>query len=160
MAFTSPCPAQARLPRSFSTSWGYLLVSVASRPHWDVRATSTPSGVAYTRSEFKSSWSSLDALEWVLSNIFSLPELIRLFRARPELSSLLPESTPDLLRRTAEQLAGGDQIEAALEDELEEWFDRRMAPLRRADRHFWRSVIDSLRQLRARGELMPEGVPV
>jgi hypothetical protein len=47
-----------------------------------------------------------------------------------------------------------------LEDELVDWLDQRTAPLRRADRHFWRTVIDALRGLRAGGELMPEGTPV
>jgi hypothetical protein len=151
--------------RDIDTDWG-CLHTVGIQELVELKKTQRPrdypiiSRLALVWFEEKAPHWSADDLEWVLSNIFSLPEMTRLFRARPELLSLLPETTPDLVRRAAEQLAGGDQIEEAIEDELEEWFDRRMAPLRRADRHFWRSVIDSLRQLRTRGELMQEGAPV
>jgi hypothetical protein len=151
--------------RDIDTEWG-CLHTVGIQELVELKKTQRPrdypiiSRLALVWFEEKAPHWSVDDLEWALSNIFSLPELIRLFRARPQLSSLLAKSTPDLVRRAAEQVAGGGQIEEAMEDELEDWFDRRMAPLRRADRHFWRSVIDSLRQLRARGELMPEGAPV
>jgi hypothetical protein len=95
-------------------------------------------------------------LSWVLANIFSLPELTRFLSSRPNLRAL-PTDTPELVRRAAEQFESHGSLEQTLEDELEDWFDQRVAPLRRADRHFWRSVIDALRTLRAHGELMPEG---
>jgi hypothetical protein len=72
---------------------------------------------------------------------------------------------PQLFPRTLifglrQQLTETGRLDESLEDELTDWLDLRTAPLRRADRHFWRTVIDALRELRARGELMTEGTAV
>jgi hypothetical protein len=109
--------------------------------------------------ERRTSFSGKD-LAWVVDNIFSLPELLRLLIEHPSVGTELPSTTPDIVARAARQLTQHGHLEQSLEDELEDWLDQRVAPLRRADRHFWRTVIESLRQLRARGELMVEGAPV
>lgn len=99
------------------------------------------------------------AVTWALENIFTLTEL-RSFLLRPEVSSSKALGRHELVRRAAEQLSASSQLEESLEDALEDWFDGRIALLRRADRRFWRPVIDELRKLRAAGRLMVEGSPV
>jgi hypothetical protein len=91
---------------------------------------------------------------WAIDHVFSLPEFKRLVRGYP---ATVPELGDALLRRAAQQLTTGVDLPVELEDELEDSFDAKVAPLRKADRHFWRVVIDELRELRARGELMRVG---
>jgi hypothetical protein len=99
-------------------------------------------------------------LAWVLENIFSLPELLRLFIEHPEQVERLPPATPELVVRAARLMTQDGSLEQSLEDALEDWLDQRTLPLRRADRHFWRTVIDALRRLRAQDQLMAEGALV
>jgi hypothetical protein len=72
----------------------------------------------------------------------------------------LDEHRVDWLDHAAVDVAQGRPLSETQEDELEDWFDSRTAPLRKADRHFWRTVIDELRQLRANGKLAAQGSPV
>lgn len=99
-----------------------------------------------------------DDLRWAFDHVFTLSEFRRLVHLLPSSLRVLPSGT--VLARAAAHLESKGELPPALEDELEEWFDARMAPLRRADRHFWRGVIDELRQLRAAGRLVAEGTPV
>ncbi len=98
-------------------------------------------------------------LEWAIDNVFSLSEWKRLVQTHPIVQRALP-SNAGILQNSAEILAVGDVLPVVLEDKLEDWFDQRTAPLRKADRHFWRPVIDDLRQLRTLGELLKEGTLV
>ncbi len=100
-------------------------------------------------------WSD-EQLAWALDNTFSLPELQQLLLAYPALSRVLA-TAPTIVQRASAALSHDGKWSPALEDELEEWLDQRVAILKRADRHFWRSVIDDLRHLRAQSALMPEG---
>jgi hypothetical protein len=43
-----------------------------------------------------------------------------------------------------------------LEDELDAWLEARTAPLRAADRRYWRPIIDELRELKRNEQLMAE----
>jgi hypothetical protein len=99
-------------------------------------------------------------LAWATDNLFSLPEFVSLFRDHPGVADELLDDCHELVRRASREIAAHHQLSPELEDELEEWLDQRTAPLRRADRHFWRPVIDELRGLRAAGQLMAEGSAV
>lgn len=100
-----------------------------------------------------------DDRRWALDNVFGLAELERLLVEYPDVRRGLGPTDGPLLE-AAELLARGEVLPAALEDEIEDAFDARMAPLRRADRRFWRPVIDDLRRLRADGNLLVPGTPV
>lgn len=97
-------------------------------------------------------------LGWARDHVFGLGELTPLITEYPAVHQVLEPGT--LLHQAAEQLARAGQLDPGLEDDLDDWFERRMAPLRKADRRFWRHVIDELRTLRAGGNLMPAGSPV
>src|SRR5690606_5914107 len=99
-----------------------------------------------------------EELAWIRDNMFSLTEFVRWITDYPSAERVLaPES---VLQRAAEQLRQQGDLSPRLEDELDDWFEQRMAPLRKADRSFWRPVIDELRVLRQNGQLMTLGAPV
>ncbi len=151
--------------RNIDTRWG-VLPTIGIKDLVEIKKTQRPrdypiiSRLALAWLDERSANCSADDLEWALDNLFSLPELVRLFIEHPDLAAVLPPSTPDLVVSAAVQLRAHGQLQQTLEDDLEDWFDQKMAPIRRSDRHFWRTVIETLRQLRARGELMTEGAPV
>ncbi len=98
-------------------------------------------------------------LAWVADNIFSLSEFKQLLNEFPQVGSVLGVRDPLIAGAVVAWGANG-ALSPELEDQLEDWFDARSAPLRKADRHFWRAVIDELRELRAGGQLMVQGTPV
>ena len=99
-----------------------------------------------------------EELRWAVANVFGLTEFRQLVTEFPEVCRVL--GTAPALRQAAEQISHGRTLPEALEDELEELFDGRTARHRKADRHFWRRVIEDLGELRAQGSLMQKGTPV
>ena len=151
--------------RTFDTPWGRL-PTVGIPDLVELKKTQRPrdypiiSRLALAWSDERGrDYSSKDA-KWILDNMFSLPELIRLLADHPTISSSLPLETPDLIVQASVQIGQSGRLDVSLEDQIEQWMDARIAPLRRADRHFWRPVIDALRDLRSRGELETEGTLV
>jgi hypothetical protein len=114
--------------------------------------------LALTRVEQAGPQCSEEVLRWAFDNVFTLSEFRRLVQAVANGERVLAKDS--VAHRAASQLAATSDLDPNLEDELEEWFDARMAPLRRADRRFWRTVIDELRDLRNAGRLVAEGTPV
>ncbi len=151
--------------RDIETRWG-TLHTVGIKELVELKKTQRPrdypiiSRLALAWLDEQTADCSTEELQWVLDNVFSLAELTRLFIEHPELLARLPTDTHELVVRAAGQLALQGRIEQPLEDDLEDWMDGRVAPLRRADRHFWRAVIEALRQLRASRALMAEGTLV
>jgi hypothetical protein len=154
--------ARARA-RVFETEWGPL-PTVAIVDLVELKKTQRPrdypiiSRLALARVEEEGSALSDRDLLWAFDNVFTLSEFRRLTQAVAGGARVLPDGS--VARRAAAALVLEGDLEPALEDELEESFDARMAPLRRADRRFWRAVIDELRSLRADGRLATEGSPV
>lgn len=152
-----------RNARDFATQWGRL-PTVGIQELVEIKKTQRPRDypiigrlVFAFLQDRAPSWTDAD-LEWARDNIFSLAEFTRVIAEYPALHrALQPGSVP---QRAAEQLTLHGRIPPELEDELDDWFEQRMAPLRRADRHFWRPVIDELRALREHGQLMPLGTSV
>jgi hypothetical protein len=150
--------------RQFETPWGSLpTLGIAELV--ELKKTQRPRDypiigrLVLTRiRELGPPWAASD-IEWALGNIYSLPELRRLLLEHPTMGRALPPVGEPIVR-AARQLSESGQLDVALEDELEVWFDQRTLPLRRADRHFWRAVIDELGQLRAEGKLVTQGTLV
>jgi hypothetical protein len=99
-------------------------------------------------------------LRWALDNVFGLPELRALVADHPDAFAELSGKLPDPLARAVPLLARGEEVPASLEDELDAGFEARSSALRRADRGYWRSIIEELRVMRREGRLMPEGAAV
>lgn len=155
--------AACRNAREFETQWG-ILRTVGIEDLVEIKKTQRPRDypiisrlVLAFMQQRAPTWTDSD-LEWARDHMFDVDEFKRWVTEYPvSLRVLQPGS---VLQRAADQLREQSQLDLRLEDELDEWFERRMAPLRRADRHYWRAVIDELRELRKQGALMPEGAPV
>lgn len=149
--------------RDFETHWG-LLRTVGIRELVELKKTQRPRdypiisrlALAFMQ-ERAPAWSNSE-LEWARDHVFGIPEFTRLATEYPAIQRALEPAS--VLQRAAERLQKSGQLDPPLEDQLDEWFELRMAPLRRADRQFWRSVIQELRELREQGKLMSEGAPV
>jgi hypothetical protein len=148
--------------QSFETPWGKLQ-TVGIRELVELKKTQRArdypiiSRLALAWLDDQEGAPSAAELNWVFDNIFSLPELLRLFEDHPNLTLSADSATPALFKEAAKQFAGRGVLAEPLEDKIETWLDERIAPLRRADRHFWRPVIEELRQLRLQGKLEVEG---
>lgn len=151
--------------RYFDTDWGRLL-TVGVHDLVELKKTQRPrdypiiSRLAISWLEEQPRPWSAKAVQWTLDHLFSLPELERLFQSHPDIVKTWPQAMPPLIHRAAMELSQSQQLDPGLEDELESWFDERTAPLRRADRHFWRRIINELKRLREAAMLTPEGAPV
>jgi hypothetical protein len=156
-------PKARQRARQFESQWG-TLPTLGILDLVELKKTQRPRDypiisrlvLAFMRE--KGTAASLQDKAWAVSNVFSLSEFTQLVREFPSVAALL--GSMPALQEATERLLRDLDLPVALEDEVEELFDRRVAVLRKADRHFWRSVIDELRQLRANGQLMPEGAPV
>jgi hypothetical protein len=149
--------------RVFETHWGALR-TVGLRDLVELKKTQRPRDypiisrlVLAFMAETGAACTEQD-VQWATDNTFSLPEFRQLVTLHPETRRGLRDHS--LLDRAASHLQAGEALDATLEDDLEDWFDSRTAPLRKADRRFWRGVIEDLRQLRAQGALTVEGSPV
>jgi hypothetical protein len=99
-------------------------------------------------------------LRWALEHVFGLPELRALIAQHPKAFGTLAPSLPQPLSQGVTALAAGQDLTPALEDELDAWLEARTAPLRSADRRYWRPIIDELRELKRNGQLMAERLTV
>jgi len=93
--------------------------------------------------------------EWALANIYTVEDLEQAVLLHP---SLL-QSADREVRELAQQQSAG-QVDDTLRDTVEEQLLQKMQRARRADRAYWRGIIDELRDLRTRGQLVPAGTPV
>jgi hypothetical protein len=156
-SFDEACAAA----QSFETPWGRLQ-TVGIRELVELKKTQRArdypiiSRLALAWLDDRAPHYPAEDLSWVFDNIYSLPELVRLFDDHSALAYSPPSSMPVLFLEAARQFARHGSLEELLEDKIETWMDERIAPLRRADRHFWRPVIEELRRMRREGELEAE----
>ncbi|MBN1270161.1 MAG: hypothetical protein JXB04_11270 [Kiritimatiellae bacterium] len=95
---------------------------------------------------------------WAVRNVYTVNELAELLREVPRVADAC-DGEPALMRFAEEILRNGDageQVRAEAESLL---LDRARLAMR-ADRVYWKDIIRELRDLRARGLLMPVGQPV
>lgn len=99
-------------------------------------------------------------LGWAVENCLGLTELRRLLLEHARsITALLPRADEPLASAAREVIETGE-LSPGSEDALDAWLERRISEYRRADRRYWVTIIDELRQLRRAGSLMPEGAPV
>jgi hypothetical protein len=97
--------------------------------------------------------------EWACSNIFTSDHLRELFERQPAAIAAAPR-LPPALHAFAGALVAGDEVPVEIEDGISNLLQEQIQSLQRADRQYWRPIIDDLRKMRAQGELMPEDEPV
>ncbi len=154
----------AQRARVFTTDWG-ALPTVGIADLVELKKTQRPRDypiigrLVLAHMSDVGGGSTENDLAWAANNIFSLPEFKQLLNEFPQVDVALSVAD-SLIRRAVDAWRTDGALSAELEDQLEDWFDARSAPLRKADRRFWRVVIDELRELRAGGQLIPQGTPV
>jgi len=90
--------------------------------------------------------------------VFTVGELRRLMlRYGAELADLM---LSPLLARALDANQSESDWPPELEDEIDAWQQQRASRIRQADRRYWRTVIEELRELRNNGSLMVEGTLV
>lgn len=95
---------------------------------------------------------------WAIDNVFTVGELRRLMlRYGAELADLM---LSPLLARALDANQSESDWPPELEDEIDAWQQQRASRIRQADRRYWRTVIEELRELRNNGSLMVEGTLV
>jgi len=97
--------------------------------------------------------------EWAGSNIFTTDHLRELFERQPAAIAVACKLAP-AMDAFAGALVAGDEVPAEIEDSASRFLQERIHSLQRADRQYWRPIIDDLRKMRAQGELMREDEPV
>jgi len=99
-------------------------------------------------------------LRWALDHILGFTEVRAVVAERPQAFAALAASIHEPVGPAIAALAAGQELEIDAEDTVDVWLDARTAPLRAADRRYWRPIIDELRHLRQAGQLMLEGQAV
>jgi hypothetical protein len=97
-----------------------------------------------------------DNFIWALEHIFTLPELTIFFTEHPEAVPVASRFDPKVAEFGRQLLATAD-VPESIEQPIRELFQRRIAELQMADRHYWRDIIGELKALRVAGKLMIEG---
>lgn len=101
-----------------------------------------------------------DELRWALQNLFTLPELRIFFAEHPDAAHLPAGDLSPALNEFSRQLVSGSEADEAIERRVNDWMQQRVADLQQADRCYWREILTELKNLRATGQLAPEGSAV
>lgn len=97
---------------------------------------------------------------WAAENVFTLPELRRLIEEHGAEADFLPATASEALQEFAQQVRAGSDVSEQIETKVTAWMQERILGIQRADRGYWREIIAELRQLRATGQLIAEGIAV
>ena len=97
--------------------------------------------------------------EWAASNIFTIDHLRELFERQPASIVVAGRFLPTI-QAFAGALVAGDEVPTEIEDSVSRLLQEQIHSLQRADRQYWRPIIDELRKMRANSELMREDEPV
>jgi len=97
---------------------------------------------------------------WAVRNIFTVSELRTLFEKQPNVLELVSADLSPALNEFARQAAEGVEISDEAVNLASTYMQARITDLQQLDRHYWRAIIAELKQLRAAGNLVPEGAEV
>jgi len=149
--------------RTFDTDWGRI-PTIGIRPLVEVkktqRAEDYPVISRLVLRLLEDTTPDAAALRWALENLMTVGALAELFRTHDAALDAHRLPLAELLTRHRDELRGGSTLSESAEDEIDAWLGERIAKHRKADRRYWRPIIDELRELRRAGQLMPEGTAV
>jgi hypothetical protein len=97
---------------------------------------------------------------WALQNIFTLPELAVFFTEHPAAVHIAQEKFSREAGEFGRQILAKGEVAESVERHVGEILQSRISGLQQADRQYWREIIRELKELRAAGQLMPEGEKV
>jgi len=145
----------------FQTDWGKLPV-IGARDLIELKKTQRladyPIISALTLGVVEDSDVSAETLSWAVANLFTAESFLFFNEHYPQWVQTSPSDIPSALTR----LAGcpADEIPDSVIEEAARWMNAAIARHQRADRHYWRPIIEELRKLRRDRILMHEGTPV
>jgi hypothetical protein len=94
---------------------------------------------------------------WAVRHLFSLPELHDFFQMHPDIIRHLDSKDMAAYRSMAVLIQNKKEIGRSLEQYIERRLLQSISDLQRKDRLHWHEIIEELKQLRSRGQLMTEG---
>jgi hypothetical protein len=151
----------ARGSRRFDTEWGILPV-LAMRELIELKKTQRLSDYpvisALTLRVLETSDITAETLKWAATNLFTVESFSSFNTRYPQWGQSPPENLPLSLTQFAGRAQ--EEIPDHVIEEAARWMSAVMARHQIADRHYWRPIINQLRQLRRDGVLMPEGAAV
>jgi hypothetical protein len=150
-----------RNSRRFETDWGKLPV-MGARDLIELKKTQRladyPVISALTLGVVEASDISAKTLSWAVANLFTVESFFFFNEHYPQWIQSSPSDIPSSLTRLAGRSA--DDIPDSVIEEAARWMSAAMARHQRADRNYWRPIIEELRKLRRDRILMHEGTPV
>lgn len=147
--------------RRFETDWGKLPV-IGARDLIELKKTQRladyPIISALTLCVVEAANVTAEILKWAAANLFTVESFFFFNEHYPQ----WVQSSPSDIPSTLISLAGrpGDEIPDSVIEEATRWMNTAIARHQRADRHYWRPIIEELRKLRRDRILMHEGTPV
>lgn len=160
------CPPRSRVfavalgeSRHFETDWGRL-PTVGLRDLIELKKTQRladyPIISTLTLGVVEASDVSAETLSWAVTNLFTAESFLFFNEHYPQW--VQSSDVPSTLTRLAGRPA--DEIPDSVIEEAARWMNAAMARHQRADRNYWRPIIEELRELRRDRILMHEGTPV
>ena len=147
--------------RRFETDWGNIPV-IGPRDLIELKKTQRladyPIISALTLSVVESSDVSAENLRWAVANLFTTETFFFFNEHYPQWAESPPSGVPSELAGLAGSPA--DEIPDSAIEEVSRWMNAAIARHQRADRNYWRPIIEQLRKLRRDRLLMSEGTPV
>lgn len=145
----------------FETDWGKLPV-IGARDLIELKKTQRladyPIISALTLGVVEASDASAETLKWAVANLFTAESFFFFNEHYPQWIRSSPDDIPPGLTRLPGHPA--DKIPDDVIEEAARWMNAAIARHQRADRHYWRPIIEELRQLRRDRILMREGTLV
>ena len=145
----------------FVTDWGKL-PTVGIRDLIEIKKTQRladyPIVTALTLRLLETSNVSAETLGWAVVNLFTTESFFSFNERYPPWIESAPKDMPQSLTQNPGKPI--EDISEAIVDEAVGWMATAMARHQRADRRYWRPIIDQLRKLRTDRTLMAEGAPI
>ena len=148
--------------RAFDTAWG-TIPTVAAKDLVEIKKTQRPGDYPVIGRLVLARLAALPEpsptdFRWALDNVFGIDEFSDLIRRWPAAAAFCRPGSPQAT--VAAQSASGAPAEPEDEEELARLLTERAYRCQRADRAYWRDIIEELRELRRQGGLMPVGAYV
>jgi hypothetical protein len=97
---------------------------------------------------------------WAVNNLFTLSALTAFFEQHPQAVASVGGNVPGAVIDFGQQVLAQGQPDPENEEAVQQWMQQRASGFQKADRDYWRPIIQELRALRTQGKLTREAEPV
>jgi hypothetical protein len=94
---------------------------------------------------------------WAVNNLFTLSALTAFFEQHPQAVASVRGKVPGAVIDFGRKVLAQGQPDSEDEEAVQQWMQQRMSGFQKADREYWRPIIQELRSLRNDAKLMKEG---